>query len=155
MDSDVSPSRTASSMTSGDLADMSSLSSKAASHFSSSGTSSGGPAPGRITDFVMPPGRGGKSGRWVPPCVVFCNIRTAFVAVYCWCMQRTVHTFSGFIPSIASASEDIYLFQIAAQLLSFVFSQNGILACFTFSVQYMHLSSNHVMNDWDTLYMTS
>ncbi|XP_062845771.1 TP53-binding protein 1 [Trichomycterus rosablanca] len=62
MDSDVSPSRTASSMTSGDLADMSSLSSKAASHFSSSGTSSGGPAPGRITGFVMPPSRGGKIG---------------------------------------------------------------------------------------------
>ncbi|KAK3510146.1 hypothetical protein QTP70_026740 [Hemibagrus guttatus] len=62
MDSDISPSRTGSSMTSGDLADVSSLSSKAASHFSSSGTSSGGPAPSRITDFVMPPSRGAKSG---------------------------------------------------------------------------------------------
>ncbi|MCI4393169.1 hypothetical protein PGIGA_G00154220 [Pangasianodon gigas] len=62
MDSDISPSRTGSSMTSGDLADVSSLSSKAASHFSSSGTSSGGPAPSRITDFVMPPSRGAKTG---------------------------------------------------------------------------------------------
>ncbi|XP_046696568.1 TP53-binding protein 1 isoform X3 [Silurus meridionalis] len=58
MDSDISPSRTGSSMTSGDLADVSSLSSKAASHFSSSGTSSGGPAPSRMIDFIMPPGRG-------------------------------------------------------------------------------------------------
>ncbi|XP_058237568.1 TP53-binding protein 1 isoform X2 [Hemibagrus wyckioides] len=62
IDSDISPSRTGSSMTSGDLADVSSLSSKAASHFSSSGTSSGGPAPSRMTDFVMPPSRGAKSG---------------------------------------------------------------------------------------------
>ncbi|XP_060767438.1 TP53-binding protein 1 isoform X2 [Neoarius graeffei] len=63
MDSDVSPSRTGSSMTSGDLADVSSLSSKAASHFSSSGTSSGGPAPSRMAEFVMPPSRGAKIGR--------------------------------------------------------------------------------------------
>ncbi|XP_060715761.1 TP53-binding protein 1 isoform X2 [Tachysurus vachellii] len=63
MDSDISPSRTGSSMTSGDLADVSSLSSKAASHFSSSGTSSGGPAPSRLTDFIMPPNRGAKPGR--------------------------------------------------------------------------------------------
>ncbi|TSK20032.1 TP53-binding protein 1 [Bagarius yarrelli] len=63
MDSDISPSRTGSSMTSGDLADVSSISSKAASHFSSSGTSSGGPAHGRMTDFVMPSSRGAKSGR--------------------------------------------------------------------------------------------
>lgn len=63
MDSDVSPSRTGTSMTSGDLADVSSLSSKAASHFSSSGTSSGGPAPSRMTDFVMPSSRGAKTGR--------------------------------------------------------------------------------------------
>lgn len=63
MDSDVSPSRTGSSMTSGDLADVSSFSSKAASHFSSSGTSSGGPAPSRMAEFVMPPSRGAKTGR--------------------------------------------------------------------------------------------
>ncbi|XP_026992811.2 TP53-binding protein 1 isoform X1 [Tachysurus fulvidraco] len=62
MDSDISPSRTGSSMTSGDLADVSSLSSKAASHFSSSGTSSGGPAPSRLTDFIMPSNRGAKPG---------------------------------------------------------------------------------------------
>ncbi|KAF4091081.1 hypothetical protein AMELA_G00032950 [Ameiurus melas] len=62
MDSDVSPSRTGSSMTSGDLADVSSLSSKTVSHFSSSGTSSGGPAPSRIADFVLPPSRGAKTG---------------------------------------------------------------------------------------------
>ncbi|XP_076853471.1 TP53-binding protein 1 isoform X2 [Brachyhypopomus gauderio] len=62
VDSDVSPSRTGSSMTSGDLADVSSISSKAPSHHSSSGTSSGGPGPSRAADFVMPAGRGAKSG---------------------------------------------------------------------------------------------
>ncbi|KAF5906567.1 tumor suppressor p53-binding protein 1 isoform X1, partial [Clarias magur] len=63
MDSDISPSRTGSSMTSGDLADVSSLSSKAASHFSSSGTSSGGPPPSGMIDFVMPSSRGAKTGK--------------------------------------------------------------------------------------------
>uniref|UniRef100_A0A8B9JFZ5 TP53-binding protein 1 n=1 Tax=Astyanax mexicanus TaxID=7994 RepID=A0A8B9JFZ5_ASTMX len=65
MDSDISPSRTGSSMTSGDLADVSSLSSKALSHHSSSGTSSTGVVPGRMPDFIMPPVRGAKSGRGV------------------------------------------------------------------------------------------
>ncbi|XP_057187166.1 TP53-binding protein 1 isoform X2 [Triplophysa rosa] len=66
VDNDISPSRTGSSMTSGDLADISSLSSKAPSHHSSSGTSSGGLGPIRMHDFIMPPSRGGKSGspRW-------------------------------------------------------------------------------------------
>ncbi|KAA0723631.1 TP53-binding protein 1 [Triplophysa tibetana] len=66
VDNDISPSRTGSSMTSGDLADVSSLSSKAPSHHSSSGTSSGGLGPIRMHDFIMPPSRGGKSGspRW-------------------------------------------------------------------------------------------
>ncbi|KAK1802269.1 hypothetical protein P4O66_021933, partial [Electrophorus voltai] len=59
VDSDVSPSRTGSSMTSGDFADMSSISSKAPS----SGSSSGGPGPSRAADFLMPAGRGAKSGR--------------------------------------------------------------------------------------------
>uniref|UniRef100_A0A3B4CTH9 TP53-binding protein 1 n=1 Tax=Pygocentrus nattereri TaxID=42514 RepID=A0A3B4CTH9_PYGNA len=63
VDSDISPSRTGSSMTSGDLADVSSLSSKALSHHSSSGTSSTGLGPSRMPDFVMPPSRGAKSGR--------------------------------------------------------------------------------------------
>uniref|UniRef100_W5LFE7 TP53-binding protein 1 n=1 Tax=Astyanax mexicanus TaxID=7994 RepID=W5LFE7_ASTMX len=65
MDSDISPSRTGSSMTSGDLADVSSLSSKALSHHSSSGTSSTGVVPGRTPDFIVPPVRGAKSGRGV------------------------------------------------------------------------------------------
>ncbi|XP_051564760.1 TP53-binding protein 1-like isoform X2 [Myxocyprinus asiaticus] len=63
VDNDMSPSRTGSSMTSGDLADVSSLSSKAPSHHSSSGTSSGGLGPIRMPDFIMPPSRGAKSGR--------------------------------------------------------------------------------------------
>uniref|UniRef100_A0A673KMG5 Tumor suppressor p53-binding protein 1-like n=1 Tax=Sinocyclocheilus rhinocerous TaxID=307959 RepID=A0A673KMG5_9TELE len=63
VDNDISPSRTGSSMTSGDLADVSSLSSKAPSHRSSSGTSSGGLGPIRMPDFLMPPSRGAKSGR--------------------------------------------------------------------------------------------
>uniref|UniRef100_A0A8C2D6N8 TP53-binding protein 1 n=2 Tax=Cyprinus carpio TaxID=7962 RepID=A0A8C2D6N8_CYPCA len=63
VDSDISPSRTGSSMTSGDLADVSSLSSKAPSHHSSSGTSSTGLGPIRMPDFLMPPSRGVKSGR--------------------------------------------------------------------------------------------
>ncbi|KAF4110839.1 hypothetical protein G5714_007870 [Onychostoma macrolepis] len=63
VDSDISPSRTGSSMTSGDLADVSSLSSKAPSHHSSSGTSSTGLGPIRMPDFLMPPSRGAKSGR--------------------------------------------------------------------------------------------
>ncbi|KAI4876164.1 hypothetical protein NFI96_017596 [Prochilodus magdalenae] len=62
VDSDISPSRTGSSMTSGDLADVSSLSSKALSHHSSSGTSSTGLGPSRMPDFIMPPSRGAKSG---------------------------------------------------------------------------------------------
>ncbi|XP_048887019.1 TP53-binding protein 1 [Brienomyrus brachyistius] len=62
VENDVSPSRTGSSMTSGDLADVSSLSSKASSlQHSSSGTSSGGAGPGRQADFVVPVGRGAKS----------------------------------------------------------------------------------------------
>ncbi|ROL43626.1 TP53-binding protein 1 [Anabarilius grahami] len=64
IDNDISPSRTGSSMTSGDLADVSSLSSKAPSHHSSSGTSSGGLGPIRMPDFLMPASRGAKSGRW-------------------------------------------------------------------------------------------
>ncbi|XP_051987627.1 TP53-binding protein 1 isoform X2 [Xyrauchen texanus] len=70
VDNDMSPSRTGSSMTSGDLADVSSLSSKAPSHHSSSGTSSGGLGPIRMPDFIMPPSRGAKSGRrwgWQQP----------------------------------------------------------------------------------------
>ncbi|XP_067293529.1 TP53-binding protein 1 isoform X2 [Pseudorasbora parva] len=63
IDNDISPSRTGSSMTSGDLADVSSLSSKAPSHHSSSGTSSGGLGPIRMPDFLMPASRGAKSGR--------------------------------------------------------------------------------------------
>lgn len=62
MDSDISPSRTGSSMTSGDLADVSSLSSKALSHHSSSGTSSTGVVAGSMPDFIMPHVRGAKSG---------------------------------------------------------------------------------------------
>ncbi|XP_041835784.1 TP53-binding protein 1 isoform X2 [Melanotaenia boesemani] len=60
LDSDISPCRTGSSLTSGDLADISSLSSKASSlHHSSGGTSSstGNTRP----DFLMPLSRGGKS----------------------------------------------------------------------------------------------
>ncbi|XP_056114958.1 TP53-binding protein 1 isoform X1 [Rhinichthys klamathensis goyatoka] len=64
IDNDISPSRTGSSMTSGDLADVSSLSSKAPSHHSSSGISSGGLGPIRMPDFLMPASRGAKSGRW-------------------------------------------------------------------------------------------
>lgn len=58
LDSDVSPCRTgSSSMTSGDLADISSLSSKASSlHHSSGGRSSGAGRP----DFIIPPSRGLK-----------------------------------------------------------------------------------------------
>ncbi|XP_016358744.1 tumor suppressor p53-binding protein 1 isoform X2 [Sinocyclocheilus anshuiensis] len=63
VDNDISPSRRGSSMTSGDLADVSSLSSKAPSHHSSSGTSSTGLGPIRMPDFLMPPSRGAKSGR--------------------------------------------------------------------------------------------
>ncbi|XP_072526949.1 TP53-binding protein 1 isoform X2 [Salminus brasiliensis] len=62
VDNDISPSRTGSSMTSGDLADVSSLSSKALSHHSSSGTSSTGLVHSRLPDFIMPPVRGAKSG---------------------------------------------------------------------------------------------
>ncbi|XP_074521835.1 TP53-binding protein 1 isoform X3 [Halichoeres trimaculatus] len=61
LDSDVSPCRTgSSSLTSGDLADISSLSSKASSlQHSSGGTSS---SSGFIrADFILPPSRGGKS----------------------------------------------------------------------------------------------
>ncbi|TRY65850.1 hypothetical protein DNTS_018017 [Danionella cerebrum] len=63
LDNDISPSRTGSSMTSGDLGDVSSLSSKAASHHSSSGASSSGLGPIRIPDFLMPLSRGAKFGR--------------------------------------------------------------------------------------------
>ncbi|XP_062405968.1 TP53-binding protein 1 isoform X2 [Sardina pilchardus] len=69
LESDLSPSRTGSSMTSGDLADISSLSSKASSlaHSSSGSMGTGvgsGTSTGRHPDFIMPTGRGaGKSGR--------------------------------------------------------------------------------------------
>uniref|UniRef100_A0A4W5M146 Tumour suppressor p53-binding protein-1 Tudor domain-containing protein n=1 Tax=Hucho hucho TaxID=62062 RepID=A0A4W5M146_9TELE len=64
LDSDISPCRTGSSMTSGDLGDVSSLSSKASSlQHSSGGTSTvTGPAQ-RGPDFIMPPSRGAKSAR--------------------------------------------------------------------------------------------
>ncbi|XP_028823872.1 TP53-binding protein 1 isoform X2 [Denticeps clupeoides] len=63
LDQDVSPSRTGSSLTSGDLADVSSLSSKASSLAHSS--SSGGTAPvARHPDFIVPTSRGAaKSAR--------------------------------------------------------------------------------------------
>nr|XP_054588506.1 TP53-binding protein 1 isoform X6 [Nothobranchius furzeri] len=65
LDSDISPCRTGScSLTSGDLGDISSLSSKASSlHQSSGGTSgsTGNPRP----DFLMPSSRGAKSSRGV------------------------------------------------------------------------------------------
>ncbi|XP_041918508.1 TP53-binding protein 1 isoform X2 [Alosa sapidissima] len=68
LESDLSPSRTGSSMTSGDLADISSLSSKASSLTHSSSGSMGaaagaGTSAGRHPDFIMPTGRGaGRSG---------------------------------------------------------------------------------------------
>lgn len=63
LDSDISPCRTGnSSMTSGDLADVSSLSSKASSlQHSSGGTSSSGAS--HRPHFVMPPSRGAASLR--------------------------------------------------------------------------------------------
>ncbi|MFT7816437.1 tumor suppressor p53-binding protein 1 isoform X4 [Arapaima gigas] len=62
MENDISPSRTGSSMTSGDLADVSSLSSKTSSlQHSSSGTSSIGGGPAKQTDFIVPNSRGAKS----------------------------------------------------------------------------------------------
>ncbi|KAM4597239.1 TP53-binding protein 1 [Fundulus diaphanus] len=61
LDDDVSPCRTgSSSVTSGDLADVSSLSSKASSLHHSSGTTGSGTGPAR-PDFLMPPSRGFKS----------------------------------------------------------------------------------------------
>lgn len=62
LDSDISPCRTGnSSVTSGDLADVSSLSSKASSlQHSSGGTSSGA---SNRPHFAMPPSRGGASLR--------------------------------------------------------------------------------------------
>ncbi|XP_046897954.1 TP53-binding protein 1 isoform X2 [Hypomesus transpacificus] len=67
VDSVPSPCRTVSSLTSGDLADVSSLSSKASSlQHSSVGTSSSsltGPPPARRPDFIMPPFRGAKTAR--------------------------------------------------------------------------------------------
>ncbi|XP_045564951.1 TP53-binding protein 1 isoform X3 [Salmo salar] len=64
LDSDISPCRTGSSMTSGDLGDVSSLSSKASSQQHSSGGTSivTGPAQ-RGPDFIMPSSRGAKSAR--------------------------------------------------------------------------------------------
>ncbi|KAM9422320.1 TP53-binding protein 1 isoform 2-T3 [Salvelinus alpinus] len=64
LDSDISLCRTGSSMTSGDLGDVSSLSSKASSLQHSSGGTSivTGPAQ-RGPDFIMPPSRGAKSAR--------------------------------------------------------------------------------------------
>lgn len=63
LDSDVSPCRTgSSSVTSGDLGDISSLSSKASSlHHSSGGTSSS--AGLTRPDFIRPSSRGAKSTR--------------------------------------------------------------------------------------------
>uniref|UniRef100_A0A671WE79 TP53-binding protein 1 n=1 Tax=Sparus aurata TaxID=8175 RepID=A0A671WE79_SPAAU len=64
LDSDISPCRTgSSSVTSGDLADISSLSSKASSLQHSSGGTSGSMSLGR-PDFIMPPSRGAKSIRY-------------------------------------------------------------------------------------------
>uniref|UniRef100_A0A674DET1 Tumor protein p53 binding protein, 1 n=1 Tax=Salmo trutta TaxID=8032 RepID=A0A674DET1_SALTR len=64
LDSDISPCRTGSSMTSGDLGDVSSLSSKASSLQHSSGGTSIVTGPGqRGPDFIMPPSRGAKSAR--------------------------------------------------------------------------------------------
>ncbi|KAM8762417.1 TP53-binding protein 1 isoform 3-T6 [Acanthopagrus schlegelii] len=61
LDSDISPCRTgSSSVTSGDLADISSLSSKASSLQHSSGGTSGSTSLSR-PDFIMPPSRGAKS----------------------------------------------------------------------------------------------
>ncbi|XP_052371908.1 TP53-binding protein 1 isoform X4 [Oncorhynchus keta] len=64
LESDISPCRTGSSMTSGDLGDVSSLSSKASSLQHSSGGTSivTGPAQ-RGPEFIMPPSRGAKSAR--------------------------------------------------------------------------------------------
>ncbi|KAM8762418.1 TP53-binding protein 1 isoform 4-T7 [Acanthopagrus schlegelii] len=63
LDSDISPCRTgSSSVTSGDLADISSLSSKASSLQHSSGGTSGSTSLSR-PDFIMPPSRGAKSIR--------------------------------------------------------------------------------------------
>ncbi|KAM4631383.1 TP53-binding protein 1 [Polymixia lowei] len=62
LDSDISPCRTGSSMTSGDLGDISSLSSKASSLQHSSGGTSSSTAPARA-DFIRPPSRGAKSIR--------------------------------------------------------------------------------------------
>ncbi|XP_029944419.1 TP53-binding protein 1 isoform X3 [Salarias fasciatus] len=62
LDSDISPCRTGSSVTSGDLADISSLSSKASSLQHSSGGTSSSTGFSR-PDFIMPPSRGPKSSR--------------------------------------------------------------------------------------------
>uniref|UniRef100_A0A3Q2TGU2 Tumor protein p53 binding protein, 1 n=1 Tax=Fundulus heteroclitus TaxID=8078 RepID=A0A3Q2TGU2_FUNHE len=69
LDDDVSPCRTgSSSVTSGDLADVSSLSSKASSLQHSSGTTGSSTGPAR-PDFLMPPSRGFKSIRYrLDPC---------------------------------------------------------------------------------------
>ncbi|MEQ2210039.1 hypothetical protein XENOCAPTIV_007573 [Xenoophorus captivus] len=64
LDSDISPCRTgSSSVTSGDLGDISSLSSKASSLHHSSGGTSSSTGPTR-PDFIMPPNRGFKSIRY-------------------------------------------------------------------------------------------
>ncbi|XP_056134351.1 TP53-binding protein 1 [Lampris incognitus] len=64
LDSDISPCRTGSSITSGDLGDISSLSSKASSlqHSSGGTTCSSGMGPAR-PDFIMPSSRGARSIR--------------------------------------------------------------------------------------------
>uniref|UniRef100_A0A667Z173 TP53-binding protein 1 n=1 Tax=Myripristis murdjan TaxID=586833 RepID=A0A667Z173_9TELE len=62
LDGDISPCRTGSSMTSGDLADVSSLSSKASSLQHSSGGTSSSTGNAR-PDFIMPPSRGARSIR--------------------------------------------------------------------------------------------
>lgn len=64
LDSDISPCRTgSSSVTSGDLGDVSSLSSKASSLQHSSGAIGSGAGLIR-PDFIMPPSRGPKSSRY-------------------------------------------------------------------------------------------
>ncbi|KAL1007536.1 hypothetical protein UPYG_G00088060 [Umbra pygmaea] len=60
LDSDISPCRTGSSMTSGDLGDVSSLSSKTSSLQHSSGSISAAVTQ-RDANFIMPPSRGAKS----------------------------------------------------------------------------------------------
>lgn len=88
-DSDISPCRTGhSSVTSGDLGDISSLSSRASSlHQSSSGTSgsTGLTRPG----FIMPPSRGGKSGRYR----LDLNLSVGLYLSVCVSCMQSLHSF--------------------------------------------------------------